>query len=238
VNSPSVISYPIASSLPAFMTQIKPHIFLIEDDETVRAYIFRMARSFGHDISCYSTAEEFLDSWQEERVPGIAIVDIRLPGMHGTDLQDQLVEMEAPVLLIFVTGYGDILTSVETIKRGAVDFLEKPIKRESLEKAIREAEIKLNNMIDQLTTRRSCKELYQKLTPREREVFELAAKGLLNKQIAVRLGIAEKTVKIHRGRVMHKLQLSSIAQLVQFYLQLNPESLFATDNEAAGKVSS
>lgn len=206
-------------------------ISVIDDDEQVLSHLAEQIEALGYQARSFSCAEEFLEAWHQAPQPEVAIIDVCLPGMQGTQLLEELKNAEYPVAMIFVTGYGDIVTSVRTIKQGAIDYLEKPIHPDQLKQALEEAFAHLHSLTEHASIRQNCEQRYSKLTAREREVCELVARGLLNKQIASKLGIAEKTVKIHRGRMMHKLKISTVAHLVQFYLLFNPPTLMALSED-------
>jgi FixJ family two-component response regulator len=190
-----------------------PIIFLIDDDASARKGVTRLLRAAGHEVLAFGSAREFLGSPHHDG-PGCIVLDIRMPELSGLELQEQLVRAQHRLPIIFITGHGDIPMSVQAIKKGAIDFLTKPVEREQLLAAIRQA-------LDQDRAARSehkeLSELRQRLdllTLREREVFSFVIAGLLNKQIASELTLTEATVKVHRGRLMEKLQVMSVAELV------------------------
>jgi len=189
-------------------------VAVIDDDKSARASLGRLLKSAGIDVLTFSSAREFLDHTQSDQID-CAVTDLRMPGLDGIKLQEVLAERLPHLSIVFVTGHGDIPTSVKAIRGGAVDFLEKPIDDEALLDAIRRAskhsaeKRASHGKIDNLGRR------YQRLTPREREVFRLVTSGLLNKQVAAELGITEGTVKVHRGRVMTKMNADSLAGLVR-----------------------
>jgi len=189
-------------------------VFVVDDEDTVRKALARLIRSAGMKARTFPTAEAFLA--ENHAVSASCLVlDIRLPGLNGLQLQEALNRKGYPIAIIFITGHGDVPTSVRAMKAGAVDFLQKPFAGHELLDAIRRA---VNRTRDAVTKQEACAEIqrrYDTLTPREREVFASVVSGLLNKQVAEELGAAEKTVKIHRGRVMAKMQASSLADLVR-----------------------
>ena len=191
-----------------------PTVFVVDDDETVRRALARLVRSAGMTARTFSTAEAFLAECRP--VPASCLVlDVRLPGLNGLQLQEALNGKGFPISIIFITGHGDVPTSVRAMKAGAVDFLQKPFEGHELLNAIRRA---VGRTREAAARHAECAEIrrrYDTLTPREREVFSLVASGLLNKQVAGELGAAEKTIKIHRGRVMAKMQAPSLADLVR-----------------------
>jgi FixJ family two-component response regulator len=190
-----------------------PTVFVVDDDPQVRRAVGRLLTSAGYRVELFGSAIQFLESTDGDR-PGCLVIDLRLPGLNGIDLFNLLQTSGKSVPIVFMTGYGDVPTSVQAMKAGAVDFLTKPVEEDDLLEAIgralaRDVEIRERRAEHQeLVGRRAT------LTRRERQVFDLVVQGLLNKQIAGYLGTTEQTVKVHRGRVMQKMQASSIAQLV------------------------
>jgi RNA polymerase sigma factor (sigma-70 family) len=192
----------------------KPIIHVVDDDDSLRKAVTRLLRAAGYDVRAYASAGEFLLASRENNRRGCVLLDVRMPGPSGLDLQEALAREEEPLPVIFLTAYGDIPTSVRAMKAGAVDFLTKPIKRDMLLSAVRTAlarDLRLHTSHEQ---RRDLRMRFTKLTPRERDVFELVVAGRLNKQIAAELGMAERTVKAHRAQVMTKMQAKSLAELV------------------------
>src|SRR5512136_2877831 len=189
-------------------------VFVVDDDENVRKALARLIRSAGMTARTLPTAEAFLA--ENHAVPASCLVlDVRLPGLNGLQLQEALNRKGYPISIIFITGHGDVPTSVRAMKAGAADFLQKPFAGHELLDAIRHA---VSRTRDAVTKQTECAEIqrrYDTLTRREREVFSLVVSGLLNKQVAVELGAAEKTIKIHRGRVMAKMHAPSLADLVR-----------------------
>jgi FixJ family two-component response regulator len=189
-------------------------VYVVDDEETVRRALARLIRSAGMTAQTFPTAEAFLA--ESHTVPDSCLVlDVRLPGLNGLELQEALNRKGYPISIVFITGHGDVPTSVRAMKAGAVDFLQKPFAGHELLDAIRRA---VKRTRDAVSRQAECAEIqrrYDTLTPREREVFSLVVSGLLNKQVAGELGAAEKTIKIHRGRVMVKMQAPSLADLVR-----------------------
>jgi FixJ family two-component response regulator len=191
-----------------------PVVFLIDDDPSVLKSLTRLLSAAGFETRPYSSPKSFLDNY-DSGLPGCIVLDLAMPEINGLDLQKHLASSGYAKPVVFITGQGDIPSSVRAMKAGAVDFLTKPFNRDGLLSAVRAAIGK-----DQ-AARRSWNELDRiekcraTLTSREREVFELVTNGRLNKQIAGDLGIAEKTVKIHRGRMMRKMEARTLADLVQ-----------------------
>lgn len=186
----------------------------MDDDASVRKALARSIQVADLNVKTFVSAREFLDQDLPEG-PGCLVLDVRMPGLSGLDLQAELNSRNIRTPIVFITGHGDIPVSVKAMKGGAVDFLTKPFKASHLLEAIREALKKDERLQTSRGEKAEMQRRLQTLTPREREVLDLVVKGLLNKQIAVELGAAEKTVKIHRGRVMHKMQVQSVADLVR-----------------------
>lgn len=189
-------------------------IYIVDDDASVRKALRRLARSAGYDAKAFSSAEEFL-SYGLAPVPCCLVLDVRLPGLDGMELQQRIAETEVPVPIVFISGHGDIPMSVQAMRRGAVDFLPKPFSDDDLLGAVESALAHGTRALESRSRRERIKALLETLTPREREVLRWVLTGMLNKQIAGELGIAEKTVKVHRGRVMQKMQAGSVAELVR-----------------------
>jgi FixJ family two-component response regulator len=189
-------------------------VFVVDDEETVRKALARLIRSAGMTARTFPTAEAFLA--ENHAVPASCLVlDVRLPGLNGLQLQEALNRKSYPIGIIFITGHGDVPTSVRAMKAGAVDFLQKPFTGHDLLDAIRRAVGRTRDAVAKQAETAEIQRRYDTLTPREREVFSLVVSGLLNKQVAGELGAAEKTIKIHRGRVMAKMQAPSVADLVR-----------------------
>jgi FixJ family two-component response regulator len=192
----------------------KPTIFVVDDDASVRKGLCRLLKSVAYETESCESADVFLGKGNLTR-PGCVILDIRMPGMSGTELQDALLERKCLLPIIFITGHGDIPTSVHAMKKGAVTFLVKPFDDSVLLEAVDEALKRNRALRDQVDEARAACMRTGMLTPREHEVMGCVITGALNKQIAAHLGIAEKTVKIHRGRVMEKMGAVSVAELVR-----------------------
>jgi FixJ family two-component response regulator len=202
----------------------KPVVHVVDDDDSLRKAVTRLLNAAGYDVRAYSSAGEFALAIRDNR-RGCVLLDVRMPGPSGLDLQEALAREDEPLPVIFLTAHGDVPTSVRAMKAGAVDFLTKPIKRDVLLNAVRTAlarDARLHTSHEQL---RDLRMRFEKLTPRERNVFELVVAGRLNKQIAVELGMAERTVKAHRAQVMAKMQVTSLAELVHVADRLHSANL-------------
>jgi FixJ family two-component response regulator len=191
----------------------QPTIFLLDDEEMVVIALGRMLQAEGFVTRAWTSAAEFLEEHDAE-APGCLVADVRMPGMSGLDLQNALLDRGMDRCIVFVTGQGDIPTTVQAMKAGAVTFLAKPIQRVELVAAVHEALSKDMVARTQHRERHHISQRLASLTPRERQVLDLVAKGLLNKQIAATLGAAEKTIKVHRGRVMEKMHVRTAVGLV------------------------
>jgi FixJ family two-component response regulator len=196
-----------------------PTIHVVDDDESLRTAVTRLLRSAGYEVRGYASAGEFLLA-RPGTAPGCIVLDVRMPGPSGLDLQAAFAERNDALPIIFLTGHGDIPMSVRAMKAGAVDFLTKPAQKEALLSAVRTA---LAKDAENRAARGRASALharYETLTPRERAVFALVVAGKLNKHVATELGISERTVKAHRAEVMEKMHVASLAELVHVAEQL------------------
>ena len=196
------------------MTAPTALVFLIDDDASVRKGVSRLLRSAGYKCETFASANEFL-AREPHPGPACLIVDVRMPGLNGMELQDLLAQRRREEQLIFITGHGDISMCSRAMRAGAVDFLPKSFGDDQLLECVGRALTRSNEQRRRSTEKIEAKQLLDSLTPREFEVMQLVMVGLLNKQIAGELTIAEKTVKVHRGRVMQKLGITSVAELVR-----------------------
>jgi len=192
----------------------EPTVFIIDDDPSARRGITRLVRAAGMHVESFASARDFLETEKYDG-PGCIVLDVRMPEMTGPELQSELVKAEYSMPIIFLSAHADVEITAEAMKQGAVDFLTKPVDRDDLLEAIRVSLAKDAENRAQRAELSFIKELINSLTPREYEVMTYVATGMLNKQIAAELGISEGTVKIHRGRVMQKLGIVSVAELVR-----------------------
>lgn len=195
-------------------TQADAMVFVIDDDESMREALHSLIRSVGLRVVTFGSADEFLQSERPD-VPACLILDVRMPGLSGLDLQRDLSEGNIHIPIIFITGHGDIPMSVRAMKAGAVEFLTKPFRDQDLLDAIQQALDRDRRARSQQADSADLRSRFHSLTPRETEVFELVVKGLLNKQIALQLGTSEITIKLHRRQVMEKMAADSLADLVR-----------------------
>ena len=189
-------------------------VYVVDDDASFRAAVERRLKKAGYAVATYLSAQQLLDHLPDEDQPGCILLDVRIPDLSGPELQDRLGEVGSTLPIIFLTGYGDVPTSVRAIKAGAEDFLTKPVSSERLLRAIEQAIA--HHEVSRGAKRKldALQQLLATLTPRERQVFERVVQGKTNKQVAQQLGTTERTIKAHRHRVMEKMKVQSLAGLV------------------------
>jgi FixJ family two-component response regulator len=203
----------------ASVTNQRPTIFVVDDDSAVRDALKLLLRSVGQSVETYGAGQEFLEAYSEDR-PGCLVLDIRMPGMSGLELQQKLNEKHSILPIIFITGHGDVPMAVEAMQAGAVDFIQKPFRDQDLIDRINQALEKDSSNRAALGERNDIRRRLETLTPREREVLDLVVHGKANKVIAGDLKLSQRTVEIHRARVMEKMQASSLAHLVRMVLEV------------------
>ncbi|MGA0840704.1 MAG: response regulator transcription factor [Pseudomonadales bacterium] len=198
----------------------QPTVFVVDDDEPVRDAIALMLETIDLRHEAYASAQEFLAAYSPQR-SGCLVLDIRMPGMSGLELQSHLHAMNAPIPIVFITGHGDIPMAVEAMKRGAVDFIRKPFRDQELLDRIQDALQLDRGQRGEWQNLERIRNHVASLTPREHEVFERVASGQANKVVAIELGISERTVEIHRSQVMQKTRARTLADLVRMKLTLD-----------------
>ncbi len=189
-------------------------VHVVDDDAPFRTAIERLLKKEGYNVAVYPSAQDLLDHPPDESEPGCILLDVRIPGLSGPELQDRLSELGSTLPIVFLTGYADVQTTVRAIKAGAEDFLTKPVSSQDLLAAVGRAfahQLAARSQRDKLDAVRAT---IATLTPREREVFDLVIRGKTNKQVGNVLGATERTIKAHRHRVMEKMQVQSLAELV------------------------
>jgi len=196
------------------MTNFAATVFVVDDDEAIRDALKSLISSVGLDVQTFASAREFLQSRVPD-IPGCLVLDVRLPGLSGLDLQNELANANIHIPIIFITGHGDIPMSVRAMKAGAVEFLTKPFREQDLLDAIHQALERDRAARELRVETAELRARYDSLTPRESEVMGEVITGLLNKQIAAELGTSEITIKLHRAQVMHKMRADSLADLVR-----------------------
>jgi FixJ family two-component response regulator len=201
------------------MNETLPIVFVVDDESAVGVSIKRLLHSVGLEARHFTSASEFLRAKRPD-APGCIVLDVRLPDLSGLDLQQELAKANVDLPVIFVTGHADIPITVRAMKAGAVEFLTKPFREQELLEAVQRAISRHRQTRDQRASMRVLQSRYELLTPREREVYPLVASGLLNKQVAAELNTSEKTIKVHRGQLMQKMEAHSLSDLIRMAEQL------------------
>ena len=201
------------------MNAVEPIVFLVDDDQLFRRSTERLIRTAGLNVQPFSSARDFLKSPRPEG-PACLVLDVRMPGLSGMDLQRELAQSGFHIPIVFITGHGDIPMSVRAMKAGALEFLTKPFRSRVFLDAIRAAIERDRSALQKQSETRELRERYEQLTPREREVMTLVAEGLLNKQVAAQLSTTEATVKFHRAHIMQKMCAKSLADLIRMVEKL------------------
>lgn len=198
----------------------KEIIYIVDDDEAVRDSLTWLLESNGYLVKCLSSADRFLQAvtGSDRDITSCAILDVRMPGMSGLELQEHLIAESIPMPISFITGHGDVSMAVTTMKKGAVDFIEKPFKENELQNLVEKMLIKARESYKEASLQKNNQSLLSKLTGRERQVLERIVAGRLNKQIADDLTISIKTVEAHRANIMEKLNVSTVADLLRLAL--------------------
>ncbi len=199
------------------LPQIASTVYIVDDDEAVRDSLRWLLEANNYRVRAYASAEAFLAEYDEQQ-PGVLIVDVRMPGMSGLELQEQLIVRKSSMPVVFITGHGDIPMAISTMKKGAVDFLEKPFNETALREIVGRMFEQANQRLTQAKAVRQHEAMLARLTSREQQVLERIVAGRLNKQIADDLGISIKTVEAHRANIMEKLQVTTVADLMKVAL--------------------
>jgi RNA polymerase sigma factor (sigma-70 family) len=196
-----------------FVAEPEPTIFIVDDDEVVRDSLSRLMETVSLKAKAFPSAQQFLDAYDHSQ-PGCLVLDVRMPGMSGLKLQDELLARNMTIPIIFISGYGELPLAVEALRKGAIDFIEKPVGDQVLLERIQEALAKDARTRKEQAKREAIEAKLALLSPREREVIELVRAGKPNRVIAEELGLSQRTVEVHRAGIMEKLQVSSVIELV------------------------
>lgn len=202
------------------MSALEPTVFVVDDDEAIRDSLSLLLETVGLNAECYASARAFLEAYDPER-SGCLVLDVRMPEMSGMELQERLVAKQAILPIIFLTGHGDVRMAVHAMRAGSVDFIQKPFGEQELLDRIQQTIEQDRKTRELLGQRDEIRRRLQSLTPRERQVMDFVAEGTANKVIAIDLGISERTVEIHRSRVMHKMGAASLPHLVRMILEVS-----------------
>jgi len=205
------------------MNEVAPIVYVVDDDDLFRRSTERLIRAAGFNVQPFTSARDFLKNPRPQG-PACLVLDVRMPGLSGIDLQRELTQSGIDIPIIFITGHGDIPMSVRAMKAGATEFLTKPFKGRVLLDAVRSAVEKDRAALQRQFETRNLRERYEYLTPREREVMTLVAAGLLNKQVAGKLNTTEATIKFHRAHIMKKMGADSLADLIRMTEKLGVSS--------------
>jgi len=195
-------------------------IHIVDDDASLRTALERRLKKAGYEVATYPSAQQLLDRLPDDNGPGCILLDVRMPGLSGPELQTRLAELGSTLPIIFLSGFADVRTTVKTIKAGAEDFLTKPVTSEQILSAIERAMAHHESLRVTRHRLNALRTLLESLTPREHQVFDLVVQGKINKQIAQRLGTTERTIKAHRYKVMEKMGVQSLAELVSIAARL------------------
>ncbi len=201
------------------MARNKQTVFIVDDDEPVRDALRLLMKSVGHESETFASGDEFLDFCSQE-ISGCLILDIRMPGMSGLELQEQLHKRGVNIPIIFITGHGDVQMAVQAMKHGAMDFLQKPFREQDLVDRVNEALEKDVNTNKLALQRTEIEQRVTNLTPRERQIMNMIVQGKASKVIAIDLGLSQRTVETHRTRIMRKMQSRSLAELVRMVVRM------------------
>lgn len=215
----AIMSWTLLAEGERVMTEGDEIVFVVDDDTPLRESLTNLLRSVGFRVAGFASAQEFLRSPRPD-VPSCLVLDVRLPGLSGLELQQRLAEVDLAMPIIFITGHGDIPMAVHAMKTGAVEFFTKPFRDQALLDAVQQALARDRTAREQWAQREALHHQYRALTPRERDVLALVVTGLLNKQIAAELGISEACVKLYRQRAMTKMGAGSLAELVRMASRL------------------